>query len=173
MSSCLPLIAEPTETVADTVVLTHAQPSTTQVDYSVLPAVRQELLEKPTSKADNLRMLLDLNGGVCEVVTGVTVGPYSNPDSSTKTLSSRCVCSLPCLDIPRIPDKVISYSSCNSKLRNSYLIPTRSIEERTLVYFADNPEHLIKAYVENGEGLDRAGGFAIQVSHSQLRRFTA
>lgn len=36
--------------------------------------VRQELLEKPTSKEDNMRMLLDLNGGVCEVVTGVALG---------------------------------------------------------------------------------------------------
>lgn len=58
---------------ADTVVLTHAQPSTSQTSYSDLPQTRQELLEKPDSKADNLRMLLDLNGSVCEVVTGVTV----------------------------------------------------------------------------------------------------
>ena len=40
----------------------------------MLPEVNQELLEKPSSKEDNLRMLLDLNGGVCEVVTGVVVG---------------------------------------------------------------------------------------------------
>lgn len=60
--------------LADTVVLTHAQPTTSDVSYSVLPGMRQELLEKPTSREDNLRMLLDLNGGVCEVVTGVTVG---------------------------------------------------------------------------------------------------
>jgi septum formation protein len=40
----------------------------------MLPAVKQELLEKPSSKEDNLRMLLDLNGGVCEVVTGLVIG---------------------------------------------------------------------------------------------------
>ncbi|KAG5351746.1 hypothetical protein C0989_005043 [Termitomyces sp. Mn162] len=85
--------------LADTVVLTHAQPSTSDVSYSVLPRYNQELLEKPISKEDNLRMLLDINGGVCEVVTGVVV---------------------------------------------------------------DNPRHVVEAYVENGEGLDRAGGFAIQ-----------
>lgn len=34
----------------------------------------QDLLEKPVSKEDNLRMLLDLNGGVCEVVTGISLG---------------------------------------------------------------------------------------------------
>lgn len=36
--------------------------------------VQQELLEKPSSKEDNMRMLMDLNGGVCEVVTGVSLG---------------------------------------------------------------------------------------------------
>lgn len=55
-------------------VLTHVQPSTSDVSYSVLPSHNQELLEKPVSKEDNLRMLLDMNGGVCEVVTGVVVG---------------------------------------------------------------------------------------------------
>lgn len=38
----------------------------------------QELLEKPLDKTDNLRMLLDMNGGICEVVTGVTVGAFHN-----------------------------------------------------------------------------------------------
>lgn len=59
---------------ADTVVLTHAQPLSSDVAYSELPSMRQELLEKPESKADNLRMLQDLNGSVCEVVTGVSLG---------------------------------------------------------------------------------------------------
>ena len=59
---------------ADTIVLTHAKPSTSDVAYSELPQIQQELLEKPDSKAENLRMLLELNGAVCEVVTGVSVG---------------------------------------------------------------------------------------------------
>jgi len=108
---------------ADTVVLTHAQPSTSEISYSVLPEVNQELLEKPISKEDNLRMLLDLNGGVCEVVTGVSVV-------------------YPVLTSP-------GYS-------------IRSIDERSLVYFADSPPHIVEAYAESGEGIDRAGGFAIQ-----------
>jgi len=108
---------------ADTVVLTHAQPLTSDTSYTLLPEANQELLEKPTSKADNLRMLLDLNGGVCEVVTGVSIV-------------------YPILTSP------------------GYEI--KSIDERTLVYFSDNPRYVIEAYVENGEGLDRAGGFAIQ-----------
>ncbi|KAK7454457.1 hypothetical protein VKT23_011213 [Stygiomarasmius scandens] len=108
---------------ADTIVLTHAQPSTSQTGYSVLPGITQELLEKPTSKEDNLRMLLDMNGGVCEVVTGVTIA-------------------FPILQAP-------GYG-------------LKSIDERSLVYFADNPRHVVQAYADNGEGIDRAGGFAIQ-----------
>jgi predicted house-cleaning NTP pyrophosphatase (Maf/HAM1 superfamily) len=59
---------------ADTVVLTHAQPISSDVAYSEQLNVRQELLEKPEDKSDNLRMLQDLNGSVCEVVTGVSLG---------------------------------------------------------------------------------------------------
>lgn len=47
------------------------------MSYSVLPDITQELLEKPVDDQDNLRMLLDMNGGVCEVVTGVTLGNIS------------------------------------------------------------------------------------------------
>ncbi|KAJ7366848.1 inosine triphosphate pyrophosphatase-like protein [Mycena albidolilacea] len=108
---------------ADTVVLTHASPSTTQTSYEMLPDIKQELLEKPASKEDNFRMLLDLNGGVCEVVTGLVVV-------------------YPVLTSP------------------GYTI--KSIDERSLVYFADNSRELIEAYVESGEGLSVAGGFAIQ-----------
>jgi hypothetical protein len=41
---------------ADTIVLTHPQPFSSDVAYSELPSVKQELLEKPVDKADNLRM---------------------------------------------------------------------------------------------------------------------
>jgi septum formation protein len=41
---------------ADTVVFTHAQPVSSDVAYSELPGVIQELLEKPVDNADNLRM---------------------------------------------------------------------------------------------------------------------
>ena len=60
---------------ADTIVLTHPPlglSSTPRfVDEAPFP---QDILEKPMDKDDNLRMLLDLNGGLCEVVTGITVG---------------------------------------------------------------------------------------------------
>ncbi|KAH8824128.1 Maf/Ham1 [Flagelloscypha sp. PMI_526] len=116
---------------ADTVVLTHAQPSTDNISYSLLPETKQDLLEKPQSKEDQKRMLLDLNGNVCQVVTGVVIV-------------------YPILTSP-------GYG-------------TKAIDERTLVHFADNEPSLIHAYVENGEGIDRAGGFAIQGHGSILIR---
>jgi predicted house-cleaning NTP pyrophosphatase (Maf/HAM1 superfamily) len=39
----------------------------------------------------------------------------------------------------------------------------RQLDERTLVYFVDNSLNILQAYVDNGEGFDRAGGFAVQV----------
>lgn len=35
-----------------------------------------KILEKPETKQENLRMLLELNGQSCEVVTGVTVRAF-------------------------------------------------------------------------------------------------
>lgn len=78
--SSLPVLSYPSKTAsislftADTVVLTHAAPSISTMPLSELPGFNQELLEKPESKEDNLRMLCDLNGGICEVVTGVALG---------------------------------------------------------------------------------------------------
>lgn len=40
----------------------------------------------------------------------------------------------------------------------------QSISVSTIVHFFDYPKSVIKAYIDNGEGIDRAGGFAIQVS---------
>ncbi|PCH42688.1 Maf-like protein [Wolfiporia cocos MD-104 SS10] len=108
---------------ADTVVLTHQMPGLSSIAPEDTPFSSQDLLEKPVSKEDNLRMLLDLNGGVCEVVTGISLV-------------------YPVLEAP------------------GYKI--KSIEERTLVHFADNSQELLQAYVDSGEGLDRAGGFAVQ-----------
>ncbi|KAL5525910.1 hypothetical protein ACEPAG_7248 [Sanghuangporus baumii] len=108
---------------ADTVVLTHTLPLSSEVHPSLLPSERPEILEKPTSKADNLRMLLDLNGAACEVVTGVSLV-------------------YPVLQAP------------------GYQI--KSLDERSIVHFSQNPAHVLEAYADSGEGLDRAGGFAVQ-----------
>ena len=62
---------------ADTVVLTHAPvglASQSQFADQIGGPDPQDILEKPLDEEDNMRMLLDLNGGRCEVVTGVTVG---------------------------------------------------------------------------------------------------
>ncbi|KAG8875404.1 hypothetical protein FRB97_005139 [Tulasnella sp. 331] len=104
---------------ADTIVLTRVTPATSGLHPSLEPEVPPEILEKPGSKADNLRMLLELNGHTCEVVTGITVV-------------------YPILTAPG------------------------SMDERSIVHFQDNPLSLIESYVDNGEGVDRAGGFAAQ-----------
>lgn len=46
----------------------------------------------------------------------------------------------------------------------------RSLVERTVVKFAQNPGSILQAYVDSGEGMDRAGGFAIQGRASILVR---
>jgi septum formation protein len=87
---------------ADTVVLSHAgQSFTSQAAYSTLPDISQELIEKPRDKDDNLRMLMDLNGGVCEVVTGVSL-VYP-------------VLSSPGYEIKSIDERTLVYFSDNSK----------------------------------------------------------
>lgn len=132
--------------------------------------MRQELLEKPTSKEDNIRMLLDLNGGVCEVVTGVALGAKIMSNILLRVLISISV--YPILSAPgyEIKCSVLS-SECSSD--QIYFVLYRSMDERTLVYFADNPLHVLKAYVDSQEGLDRAGGFAVQVCYSpELERMT-
>ena len=44
----------------------------------------------------------------------------------------------------------------------------RSLCEQTRVQFADVPADILQAYVEHGEGHDRAGGFAIQGKGAML-----
>jgi len=116
---------------ADTVVLTKPTYGQDYLHDSLLPQSRPQILEKPISKGDNLRMLLDLNGGACEVVTGVSLV-------------------YPVMTAP------------------GYEI--RSLEERTMVHFSDNPLSILEAYVDSGEGIDRAGGFAVQELGAHLIR---
>jgi septum formation protein len=40
------------------------------------------------------------------------------------------------------------------------------MDDRTLVTFSDNPVNLLNAYADSGEGIDRAGGFAVQVGQA-------
>lgn len=61
---------------ADTVVLSR--------DSAAHAAIESQgwvgrILEKPETKQENLRMLLELNGQSCEVVTGVTVRTFAHP----------------------------------------------------------------------------------------------
>lgn len=47
--------------------------------------------------------------------------------------------------------------------RNGVLPDGSSMDDRSLVTFSENPANLLEAYVDSGEGIDRAGGFAVQV----------
>ncbi|KAH7099027.1 Maf/Ham1 [Auriculariales sp. MPI-PUGE-AT-0066] len=108
---------------ADTIVLSHIVPPRPGIQSTAELHDRPEVLEKPGTKDEKRRMLLDLNGKICEVVTGISVV-------------------FPILTAP-------GYG-------------VKSMEERTLVHFANNSKELIEAYVQSGEGIDRAGGFAVQ-----------
>lgn len=101
-------------------VLTHAQPAAGDLGYSLLPGerlhstylsdlayirsdVKQDLLEKPRNKEDQGRMLLDLNGNVCEVVTGVVIGTHNSLRISRAR--SRSI-SIPHFDLPGLQHEV-------------------------------------------------------------------
>lgn len=59
-----------------------------------------------------------------------------------------------------------AFSNCFDKTPSFsfFAFSLSSLCERTKVHFAQNPAPILQAYVDSGEGLDRAGGFAIQVS---------
>jgi septum formation protein len=130
--------------------------------YADAPVTRQDILEKPSSKEDNMRMLLDMNGGVCEVVTGVALGKW-NECCVWNAMLINLKLSLSCSRGPWLQHQVRMSTHLHIGLDLNYA-PPRSIDERSLVYFADNSKELLQAYVESGEGIDRAGGFAVQVS---------
>ena len=155
---------------ADTVVLTHQSPGISSMSYADAPPIRQDILEKPSSKEDNLRMLLDMNGGVCEVVTGVSLG-----SSFLVVLNASPRAHMDGLVYPVLeaPGYNIKYDT--SFLRNGvdrFISAYRSIDERTQVYFADNSKELLEAYADSEEGIDRAGGFAIQVGGLRPSKLT-
>lgn len=103
---------------------------------------------------------MDMNGGVCEVVTGVTIGKSISVGGDH--LTTQAIFSISRSDVPWIRYKVSIFCQEFHDLSVTRLA-RRSIDERSLVYFSDNPRHLLEAYAESGEGIDRAGGFAVQV----------
>ena len=69
-----------------------------------------KILEKPETKQENLRMLLELNGQSCEVVTGVSVRAFAYPNRMTRTLALRnCISSVSNYFRPWIQDQVRSF----------------------------------------------------------------
>ena len=71
------------------------------------PTGPQDILEKPRDKEDNMRMLLDLNGGICEVVTGVSVGAPSTFNVPNRHLTLLLlICSVSGARSPGVQDQV-------------------------------------------------------------------
>jgi predicted house-cleaning NTP pyrophosphatase (Maf/HAM1 superfamily) len=85
---------------ADTVVLTRDNPITSGYQTSGLGA---DILEKPETREENLRMLMELNGRSCEVVTGVTVRKSLSLSFCTSSLHQP---SIPNHNCPRLQDTV-------------------------------------------------------------------
>ena len=74
------------------------------------------------------------------------------------------VSSLPCSHRAGVCDEVSAFG-----LLIAVCSPLdRQLDERTLVYFVDNSLKILQAYVDNGEGFDRAGGFAVQVRFDSI-----
>lgn len=93
-------------------------------------------------------MLLELNGGRCEVVTGVSIV-------------------YPILTAPGYAIKYALIYTYVLRLTTSSF-PVRSMDDRTIVYFYNSSIPVLEAYVDSGEGLDRAGGFALQQRGAHL-----
>ncbi|GAA5991115.1 hypothetical protein JCM10908_006543 [Rhodotorula pacifica] len=89
----------------------------------ILGGTNPAILEKPSSKGDQLDMLESYRGADVRVATGVTL---VQPQLATPGYK------------------------CTSLVVTSKVV------------FAENSPDLLNAYVECGEGIDRAGGFAIQ-----------
>jgi len=64
------------------------------------------------------------------------------------------------------PGYKIQYVSFPSRAENGGSLKGSSMDDRTLVTFSENPVSLLNAYADSGEGIDRAGGFAVQVGEA-------
>ena len=72
----------------------------------------------------------------------------------------------PILTSPRYKTKYVGTSafSFECDLNGKILLGLkRLIDQRSLVYFSNNLRNIIGPCIENGEGLDHAGGFMVQV----------
>jgi Maf-like protein len=77
-----------------------------------------------------------------------------------------CASSVPYYFCTWLQDQVRTIPPLRAYGCDTDMTPTtcsRSIDERTIVHFADNNIEKIRAYVDSGEGIDKAGGFAAQV----------
>lgn len=80
--------------IADTVVIFPPERVSQEANSNIntVAGMRSQVLEKPTSMEDQIRMLDLMAGKECEVITGVTIGESSIVQADSRSLSE-CRCS--------------------------------------------------------------------------------
>ncbi|XP_049989070.1 probable bifunctional dTTP/UTP pyrophosphatase/methyltransferase protein [Alexandromys fortis] len=102
-------------------------------------AVDQEILEKPEDKEDAMRMLRMLSGRQHSVITAVAIVLSPTPEPGSDTVAPP-------------PDPEVA----------------SLFHEETRVTFSELTEELMRDYVDSGEPMDKAGGYALQALGAAL-----
>mgnify|MGYP002718995584 CR=1 FL=1 len=128
----------------------------------ILGGTNPAILEKPSSKGDQLDMLESYRGADVRVATGVTLGETLFVSGLTHSCGTRTEIS-PLIAVQ--PQLATPGYSCTSLVVTSKVsaVTTRT-SSRSLtdtvsegqVVFAENSPTLLNAYVESGEGIDRS-----------------
>ncbi|XP_053200480.1 dTTP/UTP pyrophosphatase-like [Panonychus citri] len=128
---------------------------------------QESIYEKPKDKEDAFQMLTKLSGNWHTVFTGVALvtnstSPHSsaalttinNPSSTTTTTTITTTTS----------STTTTSNACSNKDDNGngddYVVTT--FHEATDVYICQLTPNIINSYIETGEPMDKAGGYAIQ-----------
>lgn len=130
----------------------------------ILPGQTPTILEKPLSKADQLRMLESYQGVPVVVATGVTIGAVLSratlpalPADLSRACSATAASNARLLSVIA---RVVHQGACSRLKSRENLAHPLSQQ----IHFADNSSELLQAYVDCGEGIDRC------VSRSSMPR---
>jgi septum formation protein len=133
------------------------------------------ILEKPRDKVDQLRMLAELNDGEVRIYLAplrTPLLPFPPPPLPLRnsTFSADMTLRRRARACGEQQCEVITGISIIHPILSAPGFKVRSLTERTSVHFAHNSHATLQAYVDCEEGLDRAGGFAVQVSFGRPER---
>jgi predicted house-cleaning NTP pyrophosphatase (Maf/HAM1 superfamily) len=136
------------------------------------------IMEKPTSPEDAIRMLTQLSQNVHKVHTAVAILMVSTPRSSSRSSVVPSSVSTPPNDStnhhhnnnndPQKNDDDDDDAFTNDHHRRSSTIMTTSFVDTAQVKFASISSTDIEAYVASGEPMDKAGSYGIQGLGGQL-----